>query len=81
MKARLGMIEAALAKYPFMDVTHSFLAGDSAGDTGPAAGGGRSVMVCRVPCTPVRGLERVAIAYTALFRYRNGYETILSRSS
>ena len=58
MKARLGMIEAALAKYPFMDLTHSFLAGGSAGDTGPAVGGGRSVMVCRVPCAPSAGPGR-----------------------
>jgi hypothetical protein len=56
MKARLGMIEVALAKAPFMGLTHSLLAGDSPGDIGLAAGGGRSIMVCRVQCTPVRGL-------------------------
>jgi D-glycero-D-manno-heptose 1,7-bisphosphate phosphatase len=32
MKPRPGMLEAALAKYPFIDLTHSFLAGDSPGD-------------------------------------------------
>jgi hypothetical protein len=55
MKTRLGMIEVALAQYPFMDLPYSFLAGDSSGDIGPAAGGGRAIMVRRVRCTPVRG--------------------------
>jgi histidinol phosphatase-like enzyme len=33
MKPRPGLIEAALAKYRFIDLPHSFLAGDSPGDT------------------------------------------------